>query len=140
MRWRARARNLCSWVISAPARHDKFLHFSLTLSCPRLLCIIPHQTDEEQQWLEQMMSQQAAAKQNTTAPPDFDEPEPEVSAAPERSAEELAAEKAADDKGPGDYDDVMKLIEENRKKNEAKRAAQSARNAEIVAAFEQRGS
>ena len=84
------------------------------------------------------MSQQAAAKQNTSAPPDFDEPEPEVSAAPERSAEELAAEKAADDKGPGDYDDVMKLIEENRKKNEAKRAAQSARNAEIIAAFEQR--
>ena len=39
---------------------------------------------------------------------------------------------------PTDYDDVMKLIEENRKKNEAKRAAQSARNAEIIAAFEQR--
>ena len=33
---------------------------------------------------------------------------------------------------------VMKLIEENRRKNEAKRAAQSARNAEIIAAFEQR--
>ena len=33
---------------------------------------------------------------------------------------------------------VMKMIEENRKKNEAKRAAQSARNAEIIAAFEQR--
>ena len=32
----------------------------------------------------------------------------------------------------------MKMIEENRKKNEAKRAAQSARNAEITAAFEQR--
>ena len=28
---------------------------------------------------------------------------------------------------PGDYDDVMKMIEENRRKNEAKRAAQSAR-------------
>ena len=33
---------------------------------------------------------------------------------------------------------VMKMIEENRKKNEAKRAAQSARNAEITAAFEAR--
>ena len=33
---------------------------------------------------------------------------------------------------------VMKLIEENRRKNEAKRAAQSARNAEITAAFEAR--
>ena len=32
----------------------------------------------------------------------------------------------------------MKMIEENRRKNEAKRAAQSARNAEIIAAFEQR--
>ena len=40
----------------------------------------------------------------------------------------------------GGYDDVMALIEANRKKNEEKRAAQSARNAEIVAAFEQRGS
>jgi len=45
---------------------------------------------------------------------------------------------AADEKAPGDYDDVMKLIEENRRKNEAKRAAQSARNAEITAAFEAR--
>ena len=34
----------------------------------------------------------------------------------------------------------MAMIEANRKKNEEKRAAQSARNAEIVAAFEQRGS
>ena len=32
----------------------------------------------------------------------------------------------------------LQLIEENRRKNEAKRAAQSARNAEIIAAFEQR--
>jgi hypothetical protein len=38
----------------------------------------------------------------------------------------------------GGYDDVMKMIEENRRKNEAKRAAQSARNAEITAAFEAR--
>ena len=39
--------------------------------------------------------------------------------------------------GADDYTDVMKLIEENRRKNEAKRAAQSAKNAEIEAAFEQ---
>jgi len=40
---------------------------------------------------------------------------------------------AADD---GAFDDVRKMIEENRRKNEAKRAAQSVRNAEITAAFE----
>jgi len=33
---------------------------------------------------------------------------------------------------------VMKMIEENRRKNEEKRAAQSARNAEIIKAFEAR--
>jgi len=39
----------------------------------------------------------------------------------------------------GGYDDVMAMIEANRKKNEEKRAAQSARNAEIIANFEARG-
>ena len=39
----------------------------------------------------------------------------------------------------GGYDDVMALIEANRKKNEERRAAQSERNAAIVATFEARG-
>jgi len=54
-------------------------------------------------------------------------------------AEASAAAPAAVTIEPdGGYDDVMKMIEENRRKNEAKRAAQSARNAEITAAFEAR--
>jgi len=100
------------------------------------------QTDEEQMWLEQQM-QQAESKASASAPArgapdvsdaggppeeDFEEPPTPSNAAKEEPAE----------KSPGDYDDVMKLIEENRRKNEAKRAAQSARNAEIIAAFEQR--
>jgi len=49
-----------------------------------------------------------------------------------------AAASAAAPAADGGFDDVMKMIEENRRKNEAKRAAQSARNAEITAAFEAR--
>ena len=45
---------------------------------------------------------------------------------------EITAEKAAE------YVDTMKIIEKNREKNEAKRATQSARNAEIIDAFEKR--
>ena len=70
-------------------------------------------TDEEQAWIEKQLD---AQEQKPAA----------------------AAPEAADSGDGGGYDDVMKMIEENRKKNEAKRAAQSARNAEIIAAFEAR--
>lgn len=62
---------------------------------------------------------------NTEASDPFplDEPELTADSAPTPTAE------------PEDYDDVMKLIEENRRKNEAKRAAQSERNKEIEARF-----
>ena len=80
----------------------------------------------------------AAASQAiaTAGGPDDDEPEPPT---PTNASSGGAASGAAtEEAGDGDYTDVMKMIEENRKKNEAKRAAQSARNAEIIAAFEQR--
>merc|ERR1711935_515461 len=38
----------------------------------------------------------------------------------------------------GQYDDVMKMIEENRKRNEAKRAEQSKKNEAITRAYEER--
>ena len=50
-----------------------------------------------------------------------------------------SSEASAAPEPEGGYDDVMALIEANRKKNEAKRAAQSERNAAIVASFEARG-
>ena len=51
----------------------------------------------------------------------------------------LVSETAASATEPAEgYDDVLQMIEENRRKNEAKRAAQSARNAEITAAYEAR--
>ena len=50
-----------------------------------------------------------------------------------------SSEVSAAPEPEGGYDDVMALIEANRKKNEAKRAAQSERNAAIVASFEARG-
>merc|ERR1719454_1716019 len=92
-------------------------------------------TDEEQAWLEQQMMQAEAAqpKPPPSQPPEEQTPDLPPTPTPSASTKESAAES-----GPGDYDDVMKLIEENRRKNEAKRAVQSARNAEIIAAFEQR--
>jgi len=90
----------------------------------------PPPSDEEQAWIEQQM--ETSSNNNTSQPPvelaDTEDEPPTPTATP-------AATAPAE---PGDYDDVMKLIEENRRKNEAKRAAQSARNAEIIAAFEQR--
>ena len=99
---------------------------------------------EEQAWLDQQMAnaeaqkaaQAAAAPDVSAGGPDDDEPEPPT---PTNASSGGAASGAAtEEAGDGDYTDVMKMIEENRKKNEAKRAAQSARNAEISAAFEQR--
>jgi len=78
------------------------------------------------------MEKSTPAAASEAPPEDDDEPEP-----PTPGASGAQATPAAES-GPGDYDDVMKLIEENRRKNEAKRAAQSARNAEITAAFEAR--
>ena len=77
--------------------------------------------------------------QSSTAPPTDEEQawiEKQLDAQEQKPA--AAAPEAADSGDGGGYDDVMKMIEENRKKNEAKRAAQSARNAEIIAAFEAR--
>ena len=45
---------------------------------------------------------------------------------------------ADEEEDQGKYRETLDLIQENRRKNEAKRAAQSARNAEIIAAFEKR--
>ena len=56
----------------------------------------------------------------------------------EREPKESLPEAPAAAEPDGGYEDVMKMIEDNRRKNEAKRAAQSARNAEIIAAFEAR--
>ena len=83
-------------------------------------------TDEEQAWLEAQM--QAAAP-----PPADPAPLPEEDDEPPTPSSAAAAPPES-----CDYTDVMKMSEENRRKNEAKRAAQSARNAEIIAAFEQR--
>ena len=52
---------------------------------------------------------------------------------------EMQSEGGAAVEPEGGYDDVMALIEANRKKNEERRAAQSERNAAIVASFEARG-
>jgi len=86
-------------------------------------------TREEQLWLEEQMQLAEETKPQSVpiGPEDLEEEPPTPS--PETPAQPAE---------PNDYDDVMKLIEENRRKNEAKRAAQSARNAEIIAAFEQR--
>jgi hypothetical protein len=89
-------------------------------------------------WLEQMMQQAEANPARATAgsgsaPP----PEEEVDEPPPTATAGAPAEPEKE-KDPAEYDDVMKMIEENRKKNEAKRAAQSARNAEIIARFEER--
>ena len=73
-------------------------------------------TDEEQAWLEQKLEQTAD----------------------EAVADAQAAAATADNNAEADYSDVMKMIEENRRKNEAKRAAQSAKNQEIERSFEQR--
>ncbi len=73
-------------------------------------------TDEEQAWLEQKLEQTAD----------------------ETDAAAQAAAPPADNNAEADYSDVMKMIEENRRKNEAKRAAQSAKNQEIERSFEQR--
>ena len=90
----------------------------------------PEPTDEEQEWLDSQMA--AAEKEKAAAKPEeasIDDVPPEVQAAGATPEAPKPLE---------DHTDVMKMIEENRKKNEAKRAAQSARNAEIIAAFEAR--
>jgi len=80
-------------------------------------------TDEEQAWLETQMEKDEQAKRE---------------AGDSEKLNAAAAASAAAPAADGGFDDVMKMIEENRRKNEAKRAAQSARNAEITAAFEAR--
>jgi len=92
-------------------------------------------TDEEQEWLEQQMARNPA--------PEAAQPDEDVAAT--MAAEQAATQPTSQDtpapaaaQAEGDYDDVMKMIEENRRRNEAKRAAQSARNAEIIAAYEAR--
>lgn len=90
----------------------------------------PPPTDEEQEWLEQQMNQNQQPSDPTE---NASEGLPEEEAAM-ASIEAMPVQAPPD----GGYDDVMKMIEENRRRNEAKRAAQSARNAEIVAAYEQR--
>mmetsp|Transcript_36636 Transcript_36636/g.85565 ORF Transcript_36636/g.85565 Transcript_36636/m.85565 type:complete len:235 (-) Transcript_36636:349-1053(-) len=90
-------------------------------------------TDEEQEWLEKQMNQnedkmESADKIAATA----------YNPAEQAFAEGQGATAAAGAPSEGDYGDVMKMIEENRRRNEAKRAAQSARNAEIIAAYEAR--
>lgn len=104
--------------------------------------LVAQMSAEEQAWLDQQMAQAEAQKAaSTPAAPDVsagglddDEPEPPTPS----NASAAASNGATEEAGDGDYSDVMKMIEENRKKNEAKRAAQSARNAEIIAAFEAR--
>lgn len=98
-------------------------------------------TDEEQMWLEQQMEQ---AQRSGSAPLATTQATDPVAAA-EMEALAAAAQPvqpapAASEDSQEGYEDVMKLIEENRRRNEAKRAAQSKRNAEIVAAFEARTS
>jgi hypothetical protein len=114
-------------------------------SRPSLPTLAAQMSAEEQAWLDQQMANAEAQKATQVAPDvsaggghdDDDEPEPPT---PTNASSGGAASggAAAEEAGDGDYSDVMKMIEENRKKNEAKRAAQSARNAEIIAAFEQR--
>lgn len=86
-------------------------------------------TDEEQLWLDQQILQSANANQQpATDDPSLEDVELQAGATPGATAVP-----------EGGYDDVMAMIEANRKKNEERRAAQSARNAEITAAFEARG-
>jgi len=99
---------------------------------------LPPPTDEEQAWLEQQMMQ-AEAGSNPSAPERGASAGPIEEQIPDEPPTPTSASQPAE-AAAGDFDDVMKLIEENRRKNEAKRAAQSARNAEIIAAFEQRQS
>lgn len=98
-------------------------------------------TDEEQEWLEQQMAQEMAKQQQHDMPPEPEEPSLEdlpVELQAGASSVTMVA-PAGDSGGQEGYEDVMKMIEENRRKNEARRAEQSARNAEIIAAFEARG-
>jgi len=98
-------------------------------------------TDEEQMWLEQQMEQAQGPGGSAAS-----RAAPDPVAAAEAAALEQASSAPTNSSvtitpagdGQDGYEDVMKMIEENRRKNEAKRAAQSARNAEIVAAFEAR--
>jgi len=87
----------------------------------------PSLTAEEEQWLDQQI-----VNSSTQAVP------PEAAVDDDVPDEIQQAEAAPVAEPEGGYDDVMAMIEANRKKNEEKRAAQSARNAEIVAAFEAR--
>mmetsp|Transcript_8146 Transcript_8146/g.16357 ORF Transcript_8146/g.16357 Transcript_8146/m.16357 type:complete len:242 (-) Transcript_8146:225-950(-) len=103
----------------------------------------PALTDDEQQWLDQQINSSAAeAAKQATAKADKQKQE-ERSRAEEPSLEDVPSELQSAEAAPvvepeGGYDDVMALIEANRKKNEERRAAQSARNAEIVSRFEAR--
>lgn len=106
----------------------------------------PALTDDEQQWLDQQIDRNAevAAKaasekaeklKQDKAAQNMKDSEPSLEDVPS----EMQSEASAAVEPEGGYDDVMALIEANRKKNEERRAAQSERNAAIVASFEARG-
>jgi len=100
----------------------------------------PALTDDEQQWLDQQITASAeiAAKQASEKAEKLKQ-EKAAQAMNEPSLEDVPSELRSGEAAAepeGGYDDVMALIEANRKKNEERRAAQSARNAEIVTAFE----
>merc|ERR1712129_279899 len=106
----------------------------------------PALTDDEQQWLDQQIDRNAevAAKaasekaeklKQDKAAQNMKDSEPSLEDVPS----EMQSEVSAAVEPEGGYDDVMALIEANRKKNEERRAAQSERNAAIVASFEARG-
>ena len=102
----------------------------------------PALTDDEQQWLDQQIDRNAevAAKaasekaeklKQEKAAQAMKDGEPSLEDVPS----EMQSEGGAAVEPEGGYDDVMALIEANRKKNEERRAAQSERNAAIVASF-----
>jgi len=119
-----------SWTPSAPAQSRA-----------------PALTDDEQQWLDEQIdnnaevaakaaNDKAEKKKQDKVAQEMKDSEPSLEDVPR---EMQSSEVSAAPEPEGGYDDVMALIEANRKKNEAKRAAQSERNAAIVASFEARG-
>jgi len=107
----------------------------------------PALTDDEQQWLDEQIDSNAEVaakaandkadkKKQDKVAQEMKDSEPSLEDVPR---EIQSSEVSAAPEPEGGYDDVMAMIEANRKKNEAKRAAQSERNAAIVASFEARG-
>jgi len=81
-------------------------------------------TDAEQQWLDQEI-EKAAQQQAAERKPPPPVPEPSLDDVP---AETAAAAAAPPPEPEGGYDDVMAMIEANRKKNEEKRAVRRTRH------------